>query len=443
MVMVNLAKSYGIRLLEKHSQIKSAEIKIVFWSFIYFFMLLASYFILRPLRDEMGIINGVSNMQWLFTGTFLTMLAIVPVFGYITSRFKIGSVLRFSYVFFILNILIFYYALKKEVFIMALPLIFFIWLSVFNLFAVSLFWSFMVDIFSSDQSKRLFGIISAGGSLGAISGPLIATILSNALSIENLFLIAIALLIISLIALQRLIQIQKKSKIKKEHASERFANTLLTKKTLFDGVKLVMESNYLKRLVLFMILYTTTSTFLYFEQANIVEQTISDSSQRVQYFSSIDLITNILAIFGQLFLTNNIIKRFGLSIALSVIPLLMAFGFIILSTNTMLTVIALLLVVHRAGNYTLLRPGREILYTVRSREEKYKAKNFIDTAVYRGGDALSGWAFAGLISMGFGLSVIAVIAVPLIILWGYTGFQLGKKQIRNQEQLQLRIKAEK
>jgi AAA family ATP:ADP antiporter len=387
----------------------------------------------------MGIANGASNMQWLFTGTFLAMLLIVPIFGYVTSRFKIGSVLIFSYVFFILNILLFYYFFTANILINSLPIVFFIWLSVFNLFAISLFWSFMVDIFTSRQSKRLFGIISAGGSLGAITGPLISTSLSNKIGVGNMFLIAIILLCFSLISLLMLIRIQKKIKSNDRSVSQSFKNTLLTKTSLFNGIKLVMASKYLKGLVMFMILYTTISTFLYFEQANIIEKTIESSSKRVEYFSTVDLITNSLAIFGQFFLTNKFIRQFGLSIALSLIPLLIALGFIILSTNTVLSVVALLLIVHRVGNYILLRPGREILYTACNREEKYKAKNFIDTAVYRGGDALSGWAFAGLISMGFGLSVIAVIAIPVIILWGYMGYQLGRRHSNHKEKVVLKL----
>jgi len=203
-------------MLKIFIDVKTEEYKLLLWSFIYFFMLLASYFVVRPLRDEMGIVNGASNMQWLFTGTFLTMLLIVPAFGYITSRFKTGSVLALFYVFFIVNILLFYYLFTRGLFIKALPIIFFIWLSVFNLFAISLFWSFMVDVFTSNQSKRLFGIISAGGSLGAIFGSLITSLLSNKFGIENLFLIAIGFLLISLIALQRIIYIQKNQKLSKK-----------------------------------------------------------------------------------------------------------------------------------------------------------------------------------------------------------------------------------
>ncbi len=419
------------------TKIKPEEQKLVLWSFIYFFMLLASYFILRPLRDEMGIVNGAANMQWLFTGTFLTMLLIVPVFGYLSSKYKIGTILTHSYIFFIFNIIIFYYFFTNKLFIETLSIVFFIWLSVFNLFAISLFWSFMVDIYTNAQSKRLFGIISAGGSLGAITGPLIATTLSDTLGIANLFLVTILFLVITFIALKKIMRINKKqnsNSIKKS-----FQNINLTKGSLLDGIKLVLKSKYLKKLVLFMVLYTSTSTFLYFEQATIVEETMLNSSKRISYFSKVDLITNALAILGQFFLTDKIIKQFGLSISLSLIPFLLAIGFVVLSAKTVLPVLVILLVLLRVGNYTTLKPGREILFTISSREEKYKAKNFIDTAVYRGGDALSGWVFAGLLSTGIGMSIIAIIAVPIVLLWANIGYQLGQNE-RFHKQQKLNLK---
>jgi AAA family ATP:ADP antiporter len=428
------------QLIEKYTSIQPTEKKIVFWSFLYFFMLLASYFILKPLRDEMGIVNGASNMQWLFSGSFITMLVVIPIFGYVTSRYKIGSVLTFSYLFLILNIVLFYFFFKENTLGSIFPVTFFIWLSVFNLFTISLFWSFMVDSFTNDQSKRLFGIISAGGSLGAISGSLISSTLSEK-GIGNMFLVALILLSISLIALQMILRLQNKKQDDNRIISRGFKNTLLKKSSILSGIRLVWDSKYLKGLCLFIILYTTISTFLYFEQANIIENTIDNSSKRIQYFSNMDLITNSLAIFGQLFLTNKFIKQFGLSITLCIIPLLLTFGFIILSTNLTLSVVAVLLVLHRVGNYILMRPGREILYTVCNREEKYKAKNFIDTAVYRSGDTVSGWAFALLISLGFGLPLITIIAIPILIIWGYIGYKLGKRHSANSEKLQLKLNA--
>lgn len=413
--------------LSAYLLIEPSERPKVIWACFYFFVLLASYFVLRPIRDEMGILNGASNMQWLFTGTFLSMLAIVPVFGILTRKYAIAKVLRVSYLFFIVNIAVFYILFRYKLYLDLLPIVFFIWLSVFNLFAVSLFWSFMVDMFTTEQSKRLFGIIAVGGSLGAILGPLLTQSLIGLLGVENLFLLAMILLCLVLWSLFRL---QGMSGLSKDSVSPGDVKTtvpLLKSESILSAIKMVWSSPYLQKLVLFMVLYTSVSTFLYFEQAHIVEDAIPDSAARVIYFSRIDLVTNIFAISGQLFLTNRLIRKFGLAITLCTVPVLIGMGFLLLSKAPVLLVIGSLMILHRAGNFILLRPGREMLYTVCNRKEKYLAKNFLDTAVYRGGDALSGWAFAGLVSLGFGLSWIALIAVPLIGLWSYTGFRLGKR----------------
>ena len=385
--------------------IHPSEYVKAFWAFLYFFTLLSSYFILRPIRDEMGILNGASNMQWLFTGTFIAMLAVVPIFGYLSSKFRIGNLLLFLYPFFSANIVLFYCSFKLNWAEGVTPTVFFIWLSVFNLFAISLFWSFLVDIFTADQSKRLFGIIAAGGSLGAICGPLMASSFADQLGIDGLFLLAAILLLVVTFSLYRLIQLQPGTTEGKQLKAISYSNTSLKGKSVLDGIKLVMKSRFLQKLVLYILLYTSVSTFLYFEQAHLVEQQLVDTSARIRYFSRVDLITNTLAIGGQFFLTNHIIKKYGLSLALCGVPIVVGLGFVALSTKTILAVVAVLLVIHRAGNYMLMKPGREMLYTVVSREEKYKAKNFIDTAVYRGGDALTGWlCCAALVSLGLQLS---------------------------------------
>ena len=407
--------------------ITPSEFKTVFWAFLYFFLLLFSYFVLRPVRDEMGILNGAANMQWLFTGTFVTMIIVVPIFGYLTSKFKIGSLLLLLYPFFSINIVVFYLCFKLEWAINVAPTIFFVWLSVFNLFAISLFWSFLVDIFTADQSKRLFGIIAAGGSLGAICGPLSAAIFASKLGVESLFPLAAALLLMVTFSLYKLLQIQKAFGPSSLPGTNGFVNSSLKGKSVLDGIQLVMKSGFLQKLVLFIVLYTSVSTFLYFEQAHIVEQNLIKAEDRIGYFSRVDLVTNILAIGGQLLLTNHFIRKYGLAFALCAIPVVIGLGFMVLSAYTALTVVAVLLVIHRAGNYILVKPGREMLYTIVGRHEKYKAKNFIDTAVYRGGDALTGWLFAGLFSIGLNLSTIAILAVPLIGLWIYTGYNLGSK----------------
>ncbi len=413
--------------------IKPAEKKLVGFSFIYFFCLLAGYFILRPIRDEMGIVNGASNMQWLFTGTFGTMLLIVPIFGHLTKKYDTRTVLMVSNSFFLLNILLFFVFFKINSTSGILATFYFIWLSVFNLFVVSLFWSFMSDIYSREQAKRLFGVIAAGGSLGAITGPLISTFIASRFAIENLFLAAFLCILISLYAIYRIIS------FKKGVGSNRKMNPLfekaLTKATILQDIARIFTSSYLMRIVLYVLLYTAVSTFLYFEQAHILEETIAQSAQRVIYFSKIDLATNGLSIFGQLVMTNRLIKLLGLACTLAFIPFLVGFGFFILNSKLTLTIIAITLVVHRAGNFSLLRPGREILFTATERGERYRAKNFIDTAIYRGGDALTGWLFAIFLSTGLGLSAIALIGIPITLAWSVTGYFLGKQYSKKERTL--------
>ncbi|WP_097045562.1 NTP/NDP exchange transporter [Flagellimonas pacifica] len=418
---------------EKLNHLKSRQLKIVACSAIYFFCLLCSYFILRPLRDEMGIVNGAINMQWLFTGTFLAMLCIVPIFGLLVAKNSIKRVLLFSYSFCIGNILLFYFLFKLFGATRSIAISFFIWLSVFNLFVVSLFWSFMADVFSSKSSKRYFGIIASGGSLGALTGPIIANRLNSLFSISSLLLAAAFFLIIALFCILVIFKLSNKQ----AHFNKDSENIKFNSKVLFEGIKKIIKSAYLLGIVGFILLYTSISTVLYFEQAHILEKTLTNSNQRISYFSNIDFTVNAIAIMGQFFFTGRIIKKLGLSIVLASVPLLMGFGLIVLGLHQSLITIAILLVLHRAGNFMLLRPGREILFTVSSIDEKYKAKNFIDTAVYRGGDALVGWIFAGLFTLGLSLGTIAFLAAPAALLWSYAGRKLGKQQQQKENILTL------
>ncbi|MGW9686442.1 NTP/NDP exchange transporter [Flagellimonas sp. 2504JD1-5] len=396
---------------------------------------MCSYFILRPLRDEMGIVNGAVNMQWLFTGTFIAMLCIVPIFALLTAKISIKKVLLFSYSFFLATIFLFYVLFDLIGITKTIAISFFIWLSVFNLFVVSLFWSFMADVFSGPAAKRFFGIIAAGGSLGALTGPLIVNYLGQQASMGPLLLAAAFFLFMSLCCIFLILVLSKKDNDAKITASKG-----LNTKRLFAAIHNISKSRYLLSIVLFILLYTTISTVLYFEQAHIVERTLTERSQRLSYFSNIDFTVNTIAIIGQLLLTGNIIKKFGLARVLASIPFLMGLGLFLLGANSSLWVIAVLMVLHRAGNFMLLRPSREVLYTVTSLEEKYKAKNFIDTAVYRGGDALIGWLFAGLLAIGWGLGAIAFLAIPLSFLWSFIGHNLGKQQYKKEKTLTLNNK---
>lgn len=368
-------------------------------------------------------------MQWLFAGTFAAMLCIVPLFGFLVSRNPVSKILHFAYSFFIGNILIFYLIFELCGSSRFFAIAFFIWLSVFNLFVVSLFWSFMADVFSSASSKRYFGIIASGGSLGALAGPLLANYISIQFSMGTLLLVAALFLIMALICIRGIIKLsdQQNRRNKRMHA------TPFTFNQVFRGMKNVFTSPYLMGIVIFVLLYTAISTVLYFEQAYIVEETLKQSAQRIRYFSNIDFRVNTFAILGQLFLTAGIIKKTGLSLVLASVPFLMGIGLVILGMHPSLQIIGLLIVVHRAGNFMLLRPGREMLFTVSSFEDKYKSKNFIDTAIYRGGDALVAWLFSSFVAIGWGLGTIAFLAIPLAFLWSIMGYRLGKQQLKKEK----------
>lgn len=416
-------------LLNRILLIERNELKAVVLSFFYFFSLLCAYYILRPVRDEMGIISGVENLQWLFTATFVTMLAAVPLFGYVTRKFSRSQFVPLVYYFFVANLLLFFVLLKIQLEPKIIGGIFFVWLSVFNLFAVSVFWSLMADIFTTGQSKRVFGIIAAGGSAGAISGPAITTFLAKPLGPVNLILISAVLLLCSSVFVKLLIKWYERNigRQNEENIDQPIGGNI------FAGITAVLKSKHLMKIAVLIVLYTTVSTFLYFEQAHIFENEIRSSTERTSMFGLVDLSTNTLAVGWQFFITSRVIKRLGLSFLLAVIPFLVMLAFLLLSFNTTVAVIVAAQVIHRSGNFSFQRPGREILFTMVSREARYKAKNFIDTVIYRGSDAVAGWLFALLTSLQLTLSSLAVVAVQVAFLWMLTGYNLGKSKPRNEQ----------
>lgn len=405
--------------------INPGEYGAVIWSFVYFFSLLSSYYIMRPIRDEMGVIAGVDKLQWLFTATFIVMLLAVPLFGYVTSHLQRKLFLPYIYYFFIVNILLFYLLFESGFSQILTARIFFVWLSVFNLFVVSVFWSFMTDLFKNEQARRLFAVIATGGTIGAITGPLLTTLLVQSIGNASMLLISAGLLGLSIISIYRLIAWQRtQHEINEPH---RLDDKPLGG-AILDGIRLALSSPYLLGICLLMLLFTLLSTFLYFQQAQIVKDAFSDSETRTSVFAAIDLSVNLLTLLLQTFVTSRLVKGVGLGITLALIPLLLAFGFLLLGFYPTLPVLIAVQVMRRAGNYAIMRPAREMLYVVLSREEKYKAKNFIDTVVYRGGDAVSSWLYAGLKSVGFTLSSIAWIAVPISLFWAWIAYRLGRRQ---------------
>jgi ATP:ADP antiporter, AAA family len=429
------ARSSLYSLATRLVDVRPDELRSLIWSFLYFFSLLCSYYIIRPIRDEMGIAGGVENLQWLFTGTFLMMLAAVPIFGWIASRYPRKRFIPYVYYFFIANLLLFFFLFSTDLTHAYVARAFFIWVSVYNLFVVSVFWSFMADIYSDSQAKRLFGFIAAGGTTGAIVGPALTGNLVLLLGPTNLLPISAILLFVSVVCIRRLIS--------KRHGSASTVPDSFSKAgpdqaedsdekpmggSIVAAFRLVLSSPYLMGICLLIFLFTTLATFLYFQQAQIVRDSFDDPSRRTAVFAAIDFAVNILAVTIQVFLTGRIVKSIGLRWSLALIPVLLGLGFLMLGLAPLLIVLVIVQVVRRAGNYAITRPSREMLFTVLTKEEKYKAKNFIDTAIYRGGDVVSAWVYAGFSGLGLSLSAIAIVAVPLSGIWAAVSYILGKKR---------------
>lgn len=415
--------------------VRRDEWRPLFWSFSYFFALLCGYYIVRPMRDEMGIAGGVQHLQWLFTGTFVAMVAIVPLFGWLTRHYAPRRFLPYVYYFFIGNLLLFFALFTSDLSHAYVARAFFIWASVFNLFIVSVFWSFMADIFTNSQAKRLFGVIAGGGTAGALTGPALTTVLVVPLGPTNLLLLSALFLGWAVFCVHRLVAWRRWAAEDPDASglgAKNKADAATDKPVgggVFSGIRLVLQSPYLIGICLLMLMFTTLATFLYFHQAHIIRDHFADPAQRTALFAAMDFAVNALTLSTQLFLTSRIVSRLGLGWTLALVPLLLVAGFLLLGLlSTALWVVVAVQVIRRAGNFAIMRPAREMLYVVLGKEEKYKSKNFIDTVVYRGGDAVSAWAYTGLLAVGLSIGGIALLAVPLAAAWALVAYQLGRHQ---------------
>ena len=421
------------RWLKRIVVLRPGEARALLWSFAYFFCLLTGYYVLRPLRDEMGIAGGVRNLQWLFTATFVAMLAAVPVFGAMVARLPRRRFIALVYHFFVVNIAIFWLLLTFGVGKVQVARIFFVWISVFNLFAVSVFWSFMADLFASEQGKRLFGFIAAGGSLGALLGPALTVALALPLGPVNLLIVAALFLELAVVCVSRLDPAASSAEAAARAAAA--APPAQAESTglgggWLAGIAMVLRSPYLAGIALWVLLLSLAGTFLYFQQANIVAAASDDPGVRTRIFAAIDLTIGVLTIIVQFLATGRLIARLGVGRAAALLPLVFALGFLILAFTPMLIVVIAFQAVQRTANFALSNPAREILFTVLTREEKYKAKNVIDIVVFRGADAVSGWLFALLRGAGAELPAISLATVPVAGIWLMLALALGRAHER-------------
>ena len=414
------------RLLVRLIDVRPAELRALGWAWLYIFSVLFSYYILRPIRDEMGVAGGVENLQWLFTGTLLCMIAVNPPFAALVGRLPRVQFIALTYRFFLANLLLFAALLQVATAEQNIWVgrVFFIWASVFNLFVVSVFWALMVDVFDAEQGKRLFGFIAAGATLGGIVGATVTATLAKQVPPAYLLLASALLLEAAVFCVRRLSRMSDRLHRRPALRSEESA----IGGSAFAGFKHALGSPYLINVCFYILLFTVTSTFVYFQQAEIVRQSFTDRGMRTAFFARVDLWVNILTLSVQLFLTSRVLRWFGVALTLAALPLISMIGFATLALAPTIAVLVVYQVIRRAGNFAFARPAREVLYTVVPREDKYKAKSFIDTAVYRMGDQLGAWSYAGLGLLGLAMSGIAIVAVPLSLAWLINGLWLGRKQ---------------
>jgi len=400
------------------------ELAAALWSFGYFFTLLAGYYVLRPLRDQMGIAGGVRNLPWLFLATFLTLLIAQPLYGALVARLPRARFIPIVYHFLVANIALFWVLLTLNVEPVIVARVFFVWVSVVNLFAVAVFWSFMADVFSAEQGKRLFGFIGAGGTAGALLGPIITIWLSVPLGPVNLLIAAAIFLELAVFCVHRL------ERVAVMHAGARGEERRPIGGNAFAAFAELVRSPYLLGVALWVSLLSFGATIVYLQQANIIAATVRGAGEQTRIFASIDLAVSLLSLATQVFATGQFLKRFGTGIAAGALPAVYVVGFVAIAFSPTLMVVLAVQVLQRWMNFAVANPARQVFFTVLDREEKYKAKNLIDVVVYRGSDTLYAWVYESLAALGLKLGAIALVAWPVVAGWLVLSVVLGRVQER-------------
>ena len=393
------------------------------WSFAYFFTLLAGYYVLRPLRDQMGIAGGTKNLPWLFTATFVSLLVAQPIYGALVARLPRVRFIPIVYHFFVANLVLFWLLLFWDIEKVIVARAFFVWVSVFNLFAVAVFWSFMADLFTSEQGKRLFGFIGAGGTAGALLGPILTIWLSAPLGPVNLLIAAAAFLELAVLCVHRIERVADPP-TEVDPRRQRIGGSA------FGGLSELIRSPYLLGVAGWVSLLSFGATITYFAQANIVSATIHGAAAQTRLFAGIDLAVGLLSLGTQVLATAAFLKRFGTGIAAAALPAIYVAGFGAVAIAPSLSVVVTLQVAQRWMNFAIANPARQVFFTVVGREEKYKAKNLIDVVIYRGSDALYGWVYDSLQALGLKLGAIALCALPVAAGWLVLSTALGRTQER-------------
>lgn len=413
--------------------VRPNEVVVMWTSFVFFFFVLSSYFILRPIRDAVAVQTGVAKLPWLFAGTLIAMLIANPLFSSLVVRFPVRRFVPMTYLFFAANLVLFFFVMRTTASAQSLgpywiSVVFYIWTSVYNLFITSVFWCLMADVFRSEQAKRLFGFIGVGGTLGSISGSYITASLAQRLGTVNLLLVSGALLLTASLIVARFPASANTTGSTSRAETDRDERPIGG--SVWAGISSLMRSPYLLGIAGFQILYTIGSTFLYFELTDIVGRYFTGAAERTAVLARIEFYVQLLTVLTQIFLTGRIIRWLGLAATLALLPALTVIGFTALGFAPILATVVAFTVLRRGTNFGLTNPAVEVLFTVVPREDKYKAKSFIETFVYRAGDQIGAWTFGTIFvgALALGASGAAFGAVPFAVVWLALGLWLGRRQ---------------
>lgn len=420
-------------LLQTFTNIKRQELLPTVVAGLFFFCILSALMVVRPAREALGMQRGIEAIRWLFMATLLITLLVNPLFSLLVSRFRRLVFITATYSFFSLGLLFFYalLTLAPAHIGMASGQVFYVWFSVFNLFATMLFWALMSDRFSKEQSQRLFAAISLGGTLGAMFGPWLASVLAKPFGTPLLLLIAAGFLMCAVVSAWWLTHL--KNETVDLNGPDLDAEQAIIGGSAWAGFSAVIRSPYLMGISAYVLILAIVATLLYFTRLQMVAALALDTDTRTQAFARIDLYTQAATFVLQACLTSHLIKRFGIAFTLALLPLTVAFGFIGLAILGSLAALIAFDASFRAVQRGIMRPARETLFTTVPRADRYKAKAFIDTFVYRGGDALGSQTEGLLGRLGMGLAGLAWFAVPLAVLWMSLGLWLGYAQSKRSE----------
>jgi ATP:ADP antiporter, AAA family len=424
-------------MLARITNVRREEVGPVLAAAFFFFCILTALMVLRPAREALGMRSGLDMVRLLFIGTAVVTLAVNPVFGWLVARFRRMTFIAATYVFFAASLLVFYglLTIAPEAAGEISGRVFYVWFSVFNLFVTMVFWALMADRFSFEQSKRFFGVIAVGGTVGAIFGPLLASLLAEPLGTASLILVSVAFLLLAIGAAWLVTWLQPERPAMAVAGDPEAPPAVDPRAVIggsaWEGFRAAFRSRYLMGIMAFVIILAIMATFLYFTRLAMVAALGDDLDMRTRVFANIDLITQSTTLVLQLIVAGHIMKRLGVHVALALLPVIVIFGFIGLAAIGTLAALVVFEAVFRAVQRAIMRPARETLYTVVSREDKYKSKAFIDTFVYRAGDVKGAWIEGLLGRLGMGLAGLAVLVLPLSLIWIALAVWLARAQARH------------